>query len=387
LAQEVVEPGIAGLVEAEFGASVEEVFGAPLLPGGVSYRGNERIVETQIAAFGEASLRIASRLHAIGGIRVSRSKLDLLVASAGPYAGPNAATNSIRERRTETPITPRLAVNYRLGRDTLLYASASRGYRAGGANTPVPVEPCAADLIALGRAAAPTSFGSDALWNYDAGIKAAIPRAHSTVAASVFQIDWRRVQQSIALPNCGFSYVDNLGAARSRGFEFEAQLRPLPQLQLFAGIGHVDARFRRTLRSGAGLDGQGAALLVKRGDRVPFTPGWSINAAGEYDIDLGAVGRGFVRADYRYLGAYKRTPASPAISFDETVFAGESRSTLDLRAGIAKDGWRVTAFAQNVLSDEAIVFSSAELVPATKSPLRQATVMPRRVGVNVELHY
>lgn len=84
LVQDVAEAGVAALVEQLFGGSVESVFGASLLPGGVTYRGREDVVETQLAAFGELGWRFSSTLEAIAGLRIFRSVLDLEVESEGP---------------------------------------------------------------------------------------------------------------------------------------------------------------------------------------------------------------------------------------------------------------------------------------------------------------
>ena len=196
-------------------------------------------MESQLSAFGEASWRFAPGLEAFGGLRVSRSGLKLDVVSAGPYAGPDAAANRLDGLRIEYPVTPRLGVAYRPQADTLLYASASRGFRAGGANTPVPSGPCGADLEAIGRTASPASYGSDRLWSFEAGARTTALPFGMTLSASAFQIDWRDIQQQIALPTCGFSFVDNLGRARNRGVEVELDVNPTSALRLSGGIGFV----------------------------------------------------------------------------------------------------------------------------------------------------
>lgn len=387
LLQEVAEPGIARLVEQFIGASVEEVFGTPLLPGGISYRGTERALETELAAFGEINWRISAALAAFGGARVARSELDLTVASEGPYSGPDSAANRISERRGETPVTPRFGLTWRPAGDALVYASASRGFRAGGANTPVPAAPCGEDLAALGRETAPASYGSDTVWSYELGAKAGLFRHRANLRAALFQVDWKGVQQQIFLPNCGFSYVDNLGTARSRGFEIEAELRPLANLLLTAAIGHADARFRRSLFGARPAGGDTPALLVARGDRVPFAPAWTASGAAEYGWSLGRARRAFLRGDVQYSGAYRRAPAAPAIGFNPAVFAGESHANTQLRVGIEDAAWSASLFADNLFDDRSVLFSNGDLVPVSGTPLRQTTLRPRTIGIDARLSF
>lgn len=387
LVQDVAEPGVAALVEQIFGVPVDTVFGTPLLPGGVTYRGREDIVETQLAAFGEAGWRFTPTLEAIAGLRVSRSVLDLEVVSEGPYAGPDAAANRVAERRDETPVTPRLGLNYHPDQNTLVYASASRGYRAGGANTPVPPGPCASDLATLGRTTAASSYGSDALWNYELGAKASFPAVGMRVAAAIFQIHWSDIQQQVALPNCGFSYVDNLGSARSRGFELEAEVTPIRGLDVSAAVGFVDARFRDDLLGGVQPDTGARAILVERGDRVPFTPCWTISASAEYRVQLAASTSAFARAEYQFLGAYQRTPSSPAASYNSAIVRGQSRSYAVLRAGVQDERRSISLFAENLFDDRSVIFSSSDLVPVSRSPLRQTTARPRTIGLTASAQY
>ena len=208
-----------------------------------------------------------------------------------------------------------------------------------------------------------------------------------TLAASFFQIRWTGVQQNVALPGCGFSFVDNLGRARSRGMELEAELRGVGGLRLSAGVGYVDARFRRTLLSGPQADGSARAVLVRRGDRVPFTPRWTLNAGGEYRVGLHASASAFARAEIQYLGSYRRTLPAPAISYDPSVFAGEARLDGIVSAGLETRAWTISAFVENPTNDRSVVFSNADLVPATRSPLRQATARPRSLGLAASLKY
>jgi outer membrane receptor protein involved in Fe transport len=387
LVQEVAEPGTATLVEQLFDASIEDVFGAPLLAGGITYRGEEHVVETELAAFGELVWRATPTIEVSAGLRVSRSRLQLEVASAGAYAGPDSEANRLEERRSETPVTPRVAVSFRPSPTLLLYASASRGFRAGGANTPVPFGPCADDLAAIGRQSSPASYGSDMVWSYEAGGNGQFASGRGSVRGAVFQVHWEGVQQQISLPTCGFSFVDNLGSARSRGFELEFEFAPADGLLFSLALGHADARFRRSLFAGELGDGGEPALLVARGDRVPFAPAWSGSAAAEYRLQLDHERRAYVRAEYQFSGRYQRTPGAPAISYNEAVFRGEAYANALLRAGVDHRAWSASLFADNLFNDRSILFSSADLVPATRTPLRQTTLRPRTVGLAVSLRY
>lgn len=386
LSQTVVEPGIAALAQDHLGLSIEEVFGTPLLPGGISYHGVERVEEAQTALFGEAVWRINDRLDALAGLRVTRSDLNLLVTSEGPYAGGSLIVPGSRKQR-EAPVTPRFGLAYRPGAKSLIYASMSKGFRIGGANPPVPSGPCAADLRAFGRAEAPVSYDSDSLWSYEAGLKMASSRLRLSLSMAAFQIDWKGIQQPVMLPNCGFSFTDNLGAARSRGFELEAVARPTAKTRLTTGLGFVDARFRRTILGGEDISSGERAVLAGDGDRLPYVPRWTVRIAGEHELALRDRLQGYVRGELQYVGSYRRAPSETALGFDQRVYHGEAYATVMLRAGIERDGWQLSAFVQNLIDDRSVLFSSADFVPATGTPLRQRTLSPRTVGISGRIQY
>lgn len=377
LDQEVVEPGVEDLAREHLGGSIEEVFGAPLLPGGLTYSGRERLAERQIAGFGELTWQPHSRFELSGGARYTRSSLKLNVVSEGLYAGPRL---EVTESNTETAFSPRLALSYQPEPGTLLYASASRGFRPGSANTPVPQAACASDLASLGRSSAPSTYGSDGLWSYEVGAKQGRDDTPIRISGSVFQIEWSNIQQSVFLPGCGFSFIDNLGKARNRGFEAELAGTLVDNFSFSAGLGYVDARFRERIETSAVSGSAEPSLVVDRGDRVPFVPRWSAMVAGEYRGRLNQIASFYARLGMQYASSYQRTPAAPALGYDARVFQGDDRLNLDFRFGVAGARWDAVFFVRNLLDDRSILFSNGDLVPASGRPLRQIAVRPRTIG-------
>ncbi|AJR24616.1 MULTISPECIES: TonB-dependent receptor [Sphingobium] len=371
--QHVVEPGIADLAQSQLGLSIEEIFGLPLLPGGLSYQSRQQIRERTLAVFGQANWTFAPRWEVTGGLRLSYNPLRFRLMSEGPFAG---GSNAVGPRgQSDTPLIPYAGLSWRPGGDSLVYLSAGKGFRGGGTNGAVPANSCAADLSALGRAAAPDSYGSDSLWSYEVGVKAGLPARRLHLSLAAFRIDWRRIQQSVTLPNCGFSYVDNLGAARNQGVELALRSEPLRRLVLDFSFGFVDARFRRDV----GLPG---STIVAAGDRIPYVPRWSGTLAAEYGFTLPGRLDGFVRTEWRQAGRYRRAPSTRSVAYDPRVYSGEGSELLFLRMGLGRDGWQLSAFADNLLNSRALLYRNAELVPVTGSPLREMAQRPRTVGLS-----
>jgi iron complex outermembrane recepter protein len=382
LEQEVAEPGVEDLARNQLGGSIEDLFGAPLLTGGLTYSGRERLLERQIAGFGELSWHPHPRVELSAGARLTRSSLELNVTSEGLYAGPRI---EVAESHSETAFSPRTALSFKPESSTLLYASASRGFRPGSANTPVPQAVCATDLAALGRSTAPSTYGSDGLWSYEIGAKRSPDHGPISVSGSVFQIDWSNIQQTVFLPGCGFSFIDNLGKARNRGFEAELGGALAQDLSFSAALGYVDARFMERLETSAISGSSEPSLIVDRGDRVPFVPRWSVALAGEYRGKFDQRASFYARLGLQYASAYQRTPAPPALGYDARVFEGDDVFNVDVRFGAVGETWEAAVFIRNLLDDRSILFSNADLVPASGQPLRQIAVRPRTIGIEASI--
>jgi len=299
--------------------------------------------------------------------------------SEAPFAGGRNAVGPRRQRGT--PVTPYASLSWRPAKQSLLYLSAGKGFRDGGTNGAVPAGSCAADLSALGRRTAPDSYAPDSLWSYEAGAKAGGRALNFSLAA--FRIDWRNIQQSIALPNCGFSYVDNLGAARNQGMELAVQATPVPPLTINLSLGFVDARFRRNV----GLpNADGTGSIVAAGDRVPYVPRWSGTVAAEYAFALRGLD-GFIRSEWQHAGRYRRAPSRRSVAYDPRVYEREGSDILLLRIGAGRDGWQLSAFADNLLDSRAVLYRNAELAPVTGSPLREMAQRPRTIGLSASFGF
>lgn len=121
---------------------------------------------------------------------------------------------------------PKFGVNVQVNDNNLLYASAAKGDRIGGANAPLlDIGACAAALKELGLSSgAPLTYTGDSLWSYEIGSKNRLLDGHLQIDASVFHIDWSNVQQTIYVPACSEGFTGNLGKAVSKGFDFSSNL-------------------------------------------------------------------------------------------------------------------------------------------------------------------
>jgi len=382
--QTVAEPDLDTLSQTLFGAPLEAVVGIGLLPGGLSYRQNSEATVEQVAGFGEAAYDLTQRLKLTAGVRVANLKVRSQFAADGLYnGGPTAPELLGVQRSSETPINPKATLSYQISQDNLLYATASRGFRTGGPNTPVPVGRCAADLAAQGATPAQLqSFDSDSVWNYELGAKSTLLDNRLSINGSVFYIDWSDIQQALSLPTCGFGYVANLGSATSRGFDLEVQYKVLEDLTLGASVGYTHATLDEDIFAGANPVTGERRLIARKGDATLLTPEWNGHLMASYERRLSDAYRGYLRADFQRSSSFYRTTSAGTVSYDPDLYRGPAYSFATIRLGLLHEGLNVSLFVDNVSNEQPVLFASYAQNPGSRMIAQQATLRPRTFGIN-----
>ncbi len=137
----------------------QNFFGTPLLNGAGTYLADARTIEEQYAAFAQADLKFIDKLDVTLGLRYSKNKLRYTLASDGaennlnsPYGAPcptgptctygagvfAPAFPSGDIANSESAVTPKAGVSYQITEENFVYASATKGFRPGGAQVTLP---------------------------------------------------------------------------------------------------------------------------------------------------------------------------------------------------------------------------------------------------------
>lgn len=348
--------------------AVEDIFGTPLVDGEFAYITDDSTTDEQIAGFGQLDYKLTDRFTVTGGLRVSYTKFSFVSATDGPYFG----QSSVPGATSQTPITPKFGVSYETAGDGLLYANVSKGFRVGGAQRPAPVT-CAADLAALGIDQIPRTYGSDSVWAYEVGAKGSFLDRKVQAEASVFQLDWKNIQRSVALPQCNLSYIDNLGAARSRGFDLSLTARPVPSLTLGLAVSYTNAKYTKDVPVAAPL------FIVRDGDTLGNRP-WTVYLNGQYDFPLGS-GEAYVRADYSYESRNKQAPFPDRVDYDPAIPRPPETHLVTLRAGSKFDGLDVSVFVDNLFDSKTNFGLSRDT--RTSPIFFGGSFRPRTIGLTV----
>jgi len=353
----------------------------PGLPAGeVTYiQPRFSMLDKQAAIFGEATWKFTDVLKFTAGLRYSDLQYFGVVQEQeqGLFGTLNVNTPSSGSSR---PVTPRFVLNYQPNTDTLVYASAAKGFRPGGINTTLPDSCFKGTGVSPEAAAAP--FSSDSLWQYEIGTKDSLFDHRMTVKAAIYYIKWKNIQQFIYLA-CGLGIDYNTGEVTGKGGDLEIQWRALDALTLGITASYTDSSFDDNVVLGT------SDTVVTAGDHLQASP-WNLDLNAEYVWTANDV-KPYLRLDYQFA-----TPQRSLIPYTDSANGANSDSTLpglpeirvlNLRAGVRLSGVDVSLFANNALNYHTPIFVSRDFnAPAYGLPNLDTNYFgrgyaPRTVGV------
>jgi len=280
------------------------------------------------AAFAQGTLEVAEGLRLTGGIRYSRDEKDLdgQIQNRLPFGpGPAIQLTNVRLSPTFSSWTPRFAVDWQPNDDLLLYASVSRGFKAGGFNGLAVANPTVFQTV----------YEPQTVWSYEAGAKLTALDRRLTANLALFRNDFSRLQQTSQIGPGSFA-VQNVGSARLDGVELELSAAPTDGLDLFFNVALNDDDYKR-LNPLADAARFGAK-------RLPLTSEWSYQTGFAYETPTFANDRLKLRLSGTYAerGGY--------FSVVNNLLLTEGYGLLD--AGVtladAEDRWSLALTGRNL---------------------------------------
>ena len=234
-----------------------------------------------------------------------------------------------------------LTLDYKPKPDVMVYATLSRGQKAGGVNATVP-GPLGADSLKV-RPEVATSF--------ELGVKSQLFDKRLQLNVDLFDTGVDDYQATyIATPAGGGSSVQlltNVGRVRTRGVEVEATAAPVAGLSLYVAASYNDANYASYPNAPCPAEAPaGQASCDLSGRPVAGAPRWIVNLGGAYEHDLGAGLQGFVGGSYSWRSSYYGY-------LDNSAFARvDAYGLLNLNLGVrSRTGWQVSVWGKNLLDE------------------------------------
>ena len=378
---------VAGLFYYDF--SIHDVqdqafFGVPV-PGSSTYPRRNTVDNTlrNIAAFGEITYRFTPQFRVIAGLRQSNDHVTGYFdrARTGPDSGVVPATVPIFSF-TPKPIdydatSYRVGAQYDLAPDIMVYATASRGYKAPGFNLTQSLTP--------GAIVNDSKVEAEIAKSYEVGVKSQFFDRRLTVNVAAFDSTFSNFQTTVGLPVSPPVFViQNAGELKSTGVEFEIAARPVEGLSLGLNGAYVDARYtdfnnaacyplQPTLPAGSALQPGFCVGGFQTLNDFPLaqSPKWSFNLSARYERALGDGWKGFVGGNYSYRGkTWYEANRNPKEVQDAYGFLN-----LSVGAGPDDERWSVSLYARNITDENFVArvrnnFNSYYQLPAYEAQRR-----------------
>jgi iron complex outermembrane receptor protein len=302
-----------------------------------------RVESRSGAVFGQATVALASPLRATAGLRYTRERKTVENSGAlHPETEPQTVISdsayAYRDTLSLDAWSPRLALEVQPGRDVLLYAAATRGFKSGGFNISSR-EP--------GRAFAP-----EWAWGYEAGLKSTLAGGRARLNLALFYTDYTDLQVLTTI-RPGVADVSNAASATIRGAELEGAWRLASTLRVGGHLAWLDARYDEYMAVGVG----GVTADVS-GRFLSNAPEWSGRAFVDWSVAAGRAGTLSLRADARLQSTVYFTP------FNDEVQRQRPYGLLDASLELRRGGLAIAAYARNLTEVDYITGAFGAALPA-----------------------
>ena len=323
------------------------------------------------SVFADATYHFTPKFDVQVGARYSSNDQDsgsttTVATPAQRFFGPSSSEPT--SKSSDDAFTWLFTPRYKISPDTMAYLRIATGYRPGGPNS-------------SGVTGIPLSFKSDSVVSYEAGLKGVLSGLNATYEAALFQIDWDDIQLLTTDVVSQFTYYTNGSTARSRGVELSGRWSPVRGFSIDGAMTYLDAKLTDALRSPSGA----SPIYGAKGDRLPGSAKLSASLSTEYDWSIGHGFSAFAGASLAYVGErYAEFANVLPTTTGNTAYGARvklpSYTTVDLRAGVYSDDWRLTAYLKNVGDKRGVVEATTR--GGTSSP-QAIFLQPRTVGVSV----
>ena len=322
----------------------------------------------QFALFAELTYALTDRLDITAGGRYFDFDESRELNFDGIFADQTIAQPG---KTSSDGFSPRFMVNYAATESLNLNAQVSKGFRLGGINDPLNAPLCTAqDLETFGGR---PSFDDEELWNYEVGAKTTFLGGRGTFNVAAYWMDIDDLQATLTAGTCSSRIIFNVPNSRVRGVDFELALQPTRNINLSLAGTVVDAELRSTITS-VGADGSESVVeAIERGNRLPTTPRFELNAAANFNWNIGNGWEGFVNTSIQHVGSRFTQIGDQAEGFgvvdiatglpnnignvDQATFVFDPKLPAyqlgNARAGIRSPAWEFAIFANNIWDENA----------------------------------
>ncbi|WP_104643609.1 TonB-dependent receptor [Pseudoalteromonas carrageenovora] len=276
---------------------------------------------SNVAVYGQLATPIGPKTTLITGLRVEQ------------YQGDYTDSNGFIEDTDDVMVGGKVALEYQVIDRTMIYASITRGYKAGGINSEALAKAKDEGLnLSADFFQQHTSFDPEYLWSGEFGVKGSSLDDKFTLRLAAFYMHRDNIQlKAWQVENQQFTgYVDNASSGSNYGLEIEGSYQLTEDLFLTGSAGYLNTEIDDFVtQSGLNQDGREQAQSPKY--QYAFSARY--NFTNELYGMIGVEGKD----DYYFSDSHNsQAPSS---------------NLVNLSFGYEADMWAVRAWARNVFDE------------------------------------
>ncbi len=306
-------------------------------------------INTSWGIFGQTSYKITDKLTITAGVRETKdTKSTRLLKTADTAAGVVTYTGRRYVRLSDTKPSWDVSALYELTPNVSLYGRIARGFRGP---------------TIQGRSAVFnsdfTTANSETNTSYEGGIKSSFldNRVRLNLTGFTYVVD--NIQLNGNDSN-GNGVLFNANKAKAYGMEAEAEVKPVPNLTLSAGLSllHTEIDDKRVFAQVCALNGIvvctvenptvkiGANTFAQiDGNALPNAPKYNLDLTARYDLPIGP-GKAFISTDWNIQGYTSFVP------YKTKEFASKGNFEGGLKVGYDLKSYEVAVFARNITNEK-----------------------------------
>jgi iron complex outermembrane recepter protein len=329
-----------------------------------------------LAGFGELSYQITNKLKATAGLRYDYERREATFNGVkydpitfAPYPDAVFANGVFTIVRPDvtlngnySAISPKVALSYAINEHSNLYASYTRGFRAGGIN---------AQVLPTGVR---QTFDPEYSNNYEVGYKTSLAYNKLRIGASAFLIQWQNLQFfNLVAP---FTYArENVGNAQSMGLELEVSAIPIKGLQLDGSFGFNKTEYNsfdlKRVNFGTGVE----TFTAIGGNSLSNAPSHTIFFGAQYEYAISKKLKAVVRGEIRNIGSY--------YTDIQNKIEQPTYTLINSRAGLAYGNYSLFIWGQNLNNERYLAFGN----PDSSFGRNVRTAAPRTIGITLSAKF
>jgi iron complex outermembrane recepter protein len=337
-----------------------------MLPNGTYLINRNRSNNSGIAGFGELSYLITNQLKATIGMRYDYEKREAIFNGFGDAYLYNGVVTNIKSNLTAigyySALSPKFSISYAVNELSNVYATYTRGFRAGGIN--------ASSL----PAGVKQTFDPEYSNNFEIGYKSFLADNRLSIGASAFLIQWQDLQfYNLVAP---FTYArENVGNAQSAGVEIETTAKLTKGLQLDGSFGINPTKYKgfdlKRVNYATGVE----TTTAIGGNKLSNAPSHTIFIGAQYEYEINKKLKSVIRAEVRNMGNQ--------FTDIQNQIKQSSYTLINSRAGIIYNHYSLFVWSQNLNNERYLGYGNPD-----SSFGRQARIaQPRTFGVTLSTKF